>query len=189
LLLLLLLLGAAAQGTATTFVRDAGNALSAILDGPGTPAEKQARIPGFIDAVVDVPTVAQFCLGRFWPLASEVQRRDYVGLFRAVLTRQVTLRVSAYAGRRDQQGQVEMGRAEVQDDGIHVAMQLERPGAPPARMTWLVEQAPAGFRIIDLMVEGTSLRLTLRNDYVSYIQRNGNDIDALLKALRKQVES
>ena len=180
---------------AAAFVRQAGLELSAIMDGAGSVEQKRARIPGFIDRVVDVPAVAQFCLGRYWRQATAAQQQAFTELFRAVLTRQVTMRVGDYTSKEatskpaDQQNHVTMGRAETQEDGIHVAMTLERQGAPPANMMWLVETTPAGFRIIDLVVAGTSLRLTQRSDYASYLQRNGDNIDALISALRRQTAS
>ncbi len=38
-----------------------------------------------------------------------------------------------------------------------------------------------------MVAEGTSLRLTQRSDYASYLSRNNNNIDALITAMQQQV--
>jgi phospholipid transport system substrate-binding protein len=42
-------------------------------------------------------------------------------------------------------------------------------------------------KIIDVIAEGTSLRLTQRQDYASYLTRNNNSVDALIDAMRQQI--
>ena len=53
--------------------------------------------------------------------------------------------------------------------------------------TWLVTTEGGRPRIADVIAEGMSLRLAQRNDYSSYITRNGNDVGALIRALEAQV--
>ena len=38
-----------------------------------------------------------------------------------------------------------------------------------------------------MVAEGTSLRLTQRSDYSSYLNHNGNNIDSLIGAMRRQI--
>ena len=54
-------------------------------------------------------------------------------------------------------------------------------------MTWLVTTEGDRPRIGDVIADGMSLRLVQRNDYASYITRNGNDVGALIRALETQV--
>jgi len=42
-------------------------------------------------------------------------------------------------------------------------------------------------KIIDVVAEGTSLRLTQRQDYASYLSHNNENIDSLINAMRQQV--
>jgi phospholipid transport system substrate-binding protein len=39
-----------------------------------------------------------------------------------------------------------------------------------------------------MLAEGTSLRLTQRDDYYSYLARNNNSVQALIDAMRRQVD-
>jgi phospholipid transport system substrate-binding protein len=63
---------------------------------------------------------------------------------------------------------------------------VTRPNSAPNRVDWLVSSESGSPQIIDVIAEGTSLRLTQRNDYASYLSRNNNNIQALIDALKKQ---
>jgi phospholipid transport system substrate-binding protein len=52
---------------------------------------------------------------------------------------------------------------------------------------WIINGASSSPKIIDVVAEGTSLRLTQRSDYAAYLSRNNNNIDALISAMRQQV--
>lgn len=51
-------------------------------------------------------------------------------------------------------------------------------------MQWIVNNSP---KVVDVIGEGASLRLTQRQDYSSYIARNGGNVDALISALKRQI--
>ncbi len=38
-----------------------------------------------------------------------------------------------------------------------------------------------------MIAEGTSLRITQRDDYAAFLSHNGNSVDALLDAMRQEV--
>jgi phospholipid transport system substrate-binding protein len=53
-------------------------------------------------------------------------------------------------------------------------------------VNWLVSSSGGSFKIIDVIVEGTSLRLTQRSDYYSYLSHNNDNVQALIDALKQQ---
>ncbi len=63
------------------------------------------------------------------------------------------------------------------------------PNSAPTNVRWVVSTATGTPKIVDVVAEGTSLRLTQRSDYASYMSRNGNNVDALLAAMKRQVAS
>ena len=58
--------------------------------------------------------------------------------------------------------------------------------ARPAPSTGWSAEVGGQPRIVDVIAEGTSLRLTQRSDYASFLQRNGNNVAALISAMRRQ---
>jgi phospholipid transport system substrate-binding protein len=167
---------------AVDFVRKTADELIGIINGPGTLASKQARLAPVVDRVVDVDGVALFCLGRYLRDATPQQRQEYLRLFHAVLLRSVSGRLGDYAGVT-----VTVDRGQERDDGVVVSSVIDRPNSQPAHVDWLVANEGGSLRIIDVVAEGTSLRLTQRSDYSSYLSRNNGSVQALIDALRRQV--
>jgi phospholipid transport system substrate-binding protein len=81
-----------------------------------------------------------------------------------------------------------MGRAQKRDDNDVVSTVVERPNNPPTNVDWIISNASGSPKVVDVIAEGTSLRLTQRSDYASYLSHNNNNIDALINAMRQQVQ-
>ena len=167
---------------ATAFIEQTSRDLTDAVNGPGTITEKQRKLQAIIDRTVDVNEVARFCLGRFWRTASPAQQKEYLELFHRVLMINITGKVGEYQGVR-----IDLGRAQPRDAGeVLVFSTVIRPGNPPAKVDWLVSAETGSPKIIDVIAEGTSLRLTQRSDYSAYLAHNNNSVQALIDALRQQ---
>lgn len=169
---------------AVAFIRQAGGELAAAIGGPGGVEEKRRRLEPFLRRVVDVEGVGRFVLGRFWTMATPQQQQAYLGLFHRVLANSVAGRLGEYDGGRVG---IEVGRPEPRPDGILVPTTVSRPNNKPFNVAWLVTADAGGYRIADVVAEGMSLRLAQRSDYTSFLTRNNNDVDALIRALEAQV--
>lgn len=166
---------------AAAFVKSTGDALVAVVNGPGSPADKRRQLQAVIDKTVAVDEIARFCLGRFWRQATPEQQRQYTALFHDVLLNNITAKLGEYQGVR-----FEMSRAQEREDTDVVSTTVERPNSPPTQVDWIVSSASGQPKIVDVVAEGTSLRLTQRSDYASYLSRNGNNVNALIDAMRHQ---
>jgi len=175
---------ARAQGTerAAAFVKATGDKLVAVVNGPGSASQKRAEMSQIITAAVDVDGVGRFCLGRYWRQASAEQQKQYLELFHEVLITNITAKLGEYQGVK-----FTMGRSRPQDDEVAVSTTVERPNNPPTAVDWIIANPTTNPKIIDVVAEGTSLRLTQRSDYASYLAHNNNNIDALITAMRQQV--
>ena len=173
----------AAAAKAADFVRQTGDKLVAVVNGPGTPQAKRATLTEIIEQTVDVDGVARFCLGRFWRVATPEQQKRYTDLFHQVLVTNITGKLGDYQGVR-----LEMGRSQLQDETAKVATVVERPNNPPTNVDWIISNPAEDPKIIDVVAEGTSLRLTQRSDYMSYLAHNNNSIDTLINAMHQQVQ-
>lgn len=168
---------------AATFVRSTGDRIVAVMKGAGTIEEKRRILGPIIDASIDVDGLARFCLGRFWRSASPDQQQRYTELFHRVLIGNITSRLGEYSDVR-----LTVGRSQPRDNNDVVATTLERPNNPPTTVEWIVTGAAHNPKVIDVIAEGTSLRLTQRSDYVAYLTHNNNDVDALIKAMSQQLD-
>jgi phospholipid transport system substrate-binding protein len=174
-----------AQGVdrATAFVRQTADRLVGIVNGTTGAADKRRAIAQIIDETVDVNGIAQFCLGRFWRTASPDQQRRYMSVFHDVLVTNVSVKLGDYRGVR-----ISVQRGRQQDDQVYVTTLVERPNNPPTNIDWVVDQTTGSAKIVDMIAEGTSLRLTQRQDYAAFLSRNNSNLDALIGAMRQQTE-
>ncbi len=166
---------------ATAFIEQTAKELVDVVNGPGTLAEKRAKLQVIVDRAVDVNEVARFCLGRFWRTASPQQQKEYLDLFHRVLMINITGKVGEYQGVS-----FVMGRTSPREGAMAVSTTVNRPGNAPSKVDWLISTQSGSLRIVDVIAEGTSLRLTQRSDYTSYLGRNNNSVQALIDALKQQ---
>jgi phospholipid transport system substrate-binding protein len=173
-----------AQGTdkASAFVKSTGDRLVAIVNGPGSAASKRTAMTQILSTDVDVDGIGRFCLGRFWRQATPEQQKQYLSLFHEVLVTNITAKLGDYQGVT-----FTMGRSRSQDEEAVVSTVVVRPNNPPTAVDWIISNPSSAPRIIDVVAEGTSLRLTQRQDYASYLTHNNNNLDALIAAMKNQV--
>ena len=131
---------------------------------------------------MDVDGVARFVLGRFWRVATPAQQQAYMETFRQLLVYAVTGQTSTFQG-----ASFTLGDASQQAAGIVVGTTVNVPGKAPAHVQWVVAPTNGRPKIIDIIAEGTSLRLTERNDYAGVISQHGGNIQPLIDAMRNQL--
>ncbi len=172
-----------AADDAAGFISDLGQRTVQILAAKISDSERETKFHTIFDEGFDVPAISRFVLGGYWRTASEAQRQDFVALFETYVVRAYTVRFNDYGG---EQLKVTAARAEG-DDGSMVQSIIARPsGAPPLKVDWRVAKTDKGFKIVDVVVEGVSMAVTQRQEFAAVIQRNGGQIDALLKILREK---
>ncbi|MBX9700016.1 MAG: ABC transporter substrate-binding protein, partial [Acetobacteraceae bacterium] len=74
------------------------------------------------------------------------------------------------------------------EDDVLVNTVIERPNSAAFGMDWRVAEVGGQPRIVDVIAEGVSLRLTQRSEYSAVIQRNGGQVSALLGEMQRQVQ-
>ena len=170
-------------GRATAFIQAIGQELVAAINGGGAVAQRRERVAAILRRAVDVEGVGRFILGRWWRNASAGEQAEYVRLFEETLIRNLSARFGEYQGVR-----FSLGRSQqrTEDDAL-VNTVIERPGNPAYSLDWRVGEVGGQPRIVDVIAEGTSLRLTQRSEYSAVITRNGGRVGALLDAMRNQI--
>ena len=172
----------AQEGGDTAFVRRLSEKLIAIINGPAPLAEKRQQILPLVDDNVDVDGIARFCLGRYWHQATPEQQQKFVALFHHVLLNSIAGKLGDYQGVR-----IATGASTPRGNGLTaVSTTIDRPGQPQTNVQWVIGHTTGSPKVADIIGEGVSLSITQRGDYSSYLQRNGNSIDALLKAMERQ---
>ena len=178
---------ARAQGTispaqATSFIVNLGSQLVAVINGPGSYEDKKQRLQPLVEGAADIDAIARFCLGRYVRDASPQQLAEYIRLFHQVIMTNIFGKIG------ELQGVTFRPTTTVQrDNDVLVGTLIQRPNQQANTVQWVVNAVGGQPKIVDIVAEGTSLRLTQRDDYNSYLSRNHNSIDALIAAVRQQV--
>jgi phospholipid transport system substrate-binding protein len=187
-----LLVGHAAQAQqvdvarATAFIQATGNELVGAINAVNAPvAQRREQVAQILRRAVDVDGVGRFILGRWWRTASAEQQQEYLQLFEQVLIRNLSARFGEYQGVRFSLGRTQ---ARTEEDAL-VSTVVERPGNPAFGLDWRVAEVGGTPKVVDVIAEGTSLRLTTRSDYSSVITRNNGSVAALLSAMRQQIQT
>jgi len=151
--------------------------------GPSEAARTQSFRKLFIEAV-DLPAISRFVLGRHWRTASPEQQQEFLGLFSDLL-------VLTWSARfRDAADTVTFQVTDAKPDieqGVAVESRILREKQAPVAVLWRLRTAEGGFRIVDLIVEGTSMQFQYRDEYAAVINQGGGKIDGLIEALRQKV--
>ena len=171
-----------ASDRATAFITTAGGKFVAAINGTGTLEQRRLVLGGIVDDAVDVNGVARFCLGRFWRTATAAQQQQYLELFRNALVVNIASKIGEYQGVR-----FVVGATQDRDVGELVSTTIERPNNPPVNVQWVVANASTDPKVVDVIAEGTSLRITQRDDYASFLTQHADSIDGLLDAIRHQL--
>lgn len=172
-------------GRATAFIQQTGEELVGAINAVGSPvAQRRERVGAVLRRAVDVEGVGRFILGRFWRTANADQQAEYLRLFEEILIRNLSARFGEYQGVR-----FSLGRSQARtEEDVLVNTVVERPGSAAFGLDWRVAEVGGVPRVVDVIAEGTSLRLTTRSEYSSVISRNGGNVGALLAAMRQQIQ-
>ena len=170
---------------AASFIQATGQELVAAINAVGsTVAQRRERVAQILRRAVDVEGVGRFILGRWWRTATAEQQQEYLQLFEQVLIHNLSARFGEYQGVRFSLGRTQ---ARTEEDAL-VSTIVERPGNPAFGLDWRVSEVGGQPKVVDVIAEGTSLRLTTRSEYSSVVTRNGGSVGALLVAMRQQIQ-
>lgn len=169
---------------AAQFVQSTGQELVAALNSSAPVAQRRQQVASILRRAVDVEGVGRFILGRWWRQASPAEQQEYLRLFEETLIRNLSARFGEYQGVR-----FALGRSQQRtEEDVLVNTIIERPNMAPFSLDWRVGDVNGQPKVVDVIAEGTSLRLTQRSEYSSVIQRNNGQVSALLAAMRNQIQ-
>ena len=168
---------------AAQFIQATGQDMVAAINAQQPVAARRQRVANILRQAVDIQGVGRFILGRWWRVASPAEQQEYMRLFEETLIRNLSARFGEYEGVR-----FSLGRSQQRtEDDVLVNTIIERPGQAAFNLDWRVGEVNGQPRVVDVIAEGTSLRLTQRSEYSAVISRNGGQVASLLAAMRQQI--
>jgi phospholipid transport system substrate-binding protein len=190
--LALVMAGGAARGESPATAEAAASFLggfrdqgSAMLADPGLgPDDRRAAVRRLLTASFDLQTIGRFVLGKYWRRASLQERDEFRRLFEDYAAAAIARRLDGFGGET-----LTLGQARLERPGLAVvASRVARAEGAPVVVDWRLRHGKAGWRIIDVVVEGVSLALAQRAELTSIVRNNGGRLAALLAKLRQAME-
>lgn len=129
----------------------------------------------------DLETIGRFALGKYWRVATPAQRAEYQRLFEKMVIDVYADRFSSYDG----QVLVVSDAKAVGDNDVMVATQIvPKDGSEKINIDWRVRKGDAGFKVVDVVVEGVSMGVTQRSDFAAVIGRGDGNVSVLIDHLK-----
>ena len=169
---------------ATAFVNKAGQDLVTAINDPRLNlTQRRDKVANILRTAIDIEGTGRFILGRYVRQASPAELQDYLKLFDEIIIRNLSARFGEYRGVK-----FSLGRSQqrTEEDAL-VSTLIERPNNPSFTLDWRVADINGQPKVVDVIAEGTSLRLTTRSEYAAVIQRNSGRVASLLEAMRGQI--
>jgi phospholipid transport system substrate-binding protein len=163
----------------------ASRAVAELTTGDLAMPERVTRFRGMLTEAFDVPTIGRFVLGRYWRVASDVEKAEYLKLFEDFIVQTYVQRFNDFAGATLRVLQTRNG----QDGEVIATLDAALPGKPVARFDVRMRRENGTFKIFDVVVEGISMSITQRDDFAAVIQRNGGKVEGLLASLREKTKT
>ena len=147
--------------------------------------EKKKEFSQLLSSSFDMKTIARFSLGRYWRVATDAEKKEYLDLFRKKVIDVYAQRFGDYDG---QKLEVRSVRSDNEKDTLVFTI-IQSPQGADVSVDWRVRYKNGKYQIVDVIVEGVSMSVTQRSDFASVIQRNGGAVESLLEHLRETNES
>ena len=145
--------------------------------------KKEAQFGKLFDKNFDVPSISRFVLGKYWKQASLDQKKNFIKAFRNYIVKTYSSRFNEYSGE-----QLKLIDFENESNPkiflVHTI--LERQDAPVIKVDWRIGKKKDRFVILDIIIEGISLAITQRSEFVSVIDQNEGNIDQLISLLKEK---
>ena len=158
-------------------------AIKTLTDESIDPQEKELRFGKLFDKNFDIPSISRFVLGKYWKSATTTQKKEFIVTFRNYIVKTYSSRFSEYTGEK-----LTLINSENESNPklfiVHTA--LNREDAPPIKVDWRVGLKKDRYVILDIIIEGISLAITQRSEFISVIDQNDGNVDNLIKLLKEK---
>lgn len=143
---------------------------------------RAAKLTPVVPQHFDVAFMAEKAVGAYWKNASEAERKRYLEAF-------LRFMVANYAGQFDGwtgQSFETLGEEPARNDTLIVRSRVLDPKDENVELNYRMHKTPAGWKIIDVYLDGTVSELALRRSEFSGIVKREN-FDALIAALDAKI--
>lgn len=173
---------AVCAGNAVSFVEKLTDTIiTDVLKSDKTQAQKEEVFKTEFEKSLDLKSIGQFVLGPYWRTATPEQKEKFLNVFMDLTTTTWGNRFKLY------QGQELVFSGERPAPGKQIYVDSKIMNNPPVEVVWRLKNKDGNYKIIDIIVEGASMAISYKTEYMAYIQNHNNSLDALTDALSERL--
>lgn len=166
----------------TRYVSDFAQRTMAALHDNTASESRRSQLETLMRESFDFQSVGQYVLGRHWNAATRQQQAEFQDTFADFSIRNYAAKI---ADLQINSIKVTGSRAAPNGDVV-VETAIDRKGEPrPTLFGWYLHDSGGRPTVVDVVVDGVSLKTTQRDEISAFVARNG--IDALIARMRQQV--
>ena len=143
-----------------------------VRQAPGAQRDKQ--VAAVLDGMIDYDELAKRSLAAHWGDLSDAQRKEFTDILRGLVRRNYERNIKNILDYR-----VEYLGEETGSDGVVVrsrASSASNKREEPISIDYQLMKAASGWRVVDVVTEGSSLVNNYRNQFHRIIQKDGYDV-------------
>ncbi|MBI3704124.1 MAG: ABC transporter substrate-binding protein [Rhizobiales bacterium] len=165
------------------FVARLGESMRAIrVQAKGNADLTRAGCRDLLSQLLALDVMARRSAGEAWDKMTNVQRDAFRAAFAERMASECVRSYSDYNGDAIEP----VGVRAMQDGDKMATVRFGAEADNGKRITWRLRQIDAEtWRVVDVIVEGSSAVLTARNEYAAILQSHNGNIEALLASMRK----
>ncbi len=158
----------------------ADTAISILSNDSLSDTERTTSFTELVMSSIDLNLISKFVLSKAWKNASDEQKESYLIAFKDYF-------VSSYANKLDQYAGEKVDVIGSQEAGKYVIVEsnIVREGTDTLKINlkWRLLSKDNQIKIIDLNIEGISLVIAQREEFLSFLANNDYDLDKLIEKL------
>ena len=126
--------------------------------------------------------ISRFVLGRYWKRIDKSVKEEFVKTFNDYI-------VSTYAPKfKGWQGEFKAVDALIEKNFYNVKMDVINKDGPVLKLIWKIYlDKNKKFKILDVNIDGVSMLVTQRAEFMSVIKNNPDGVVGLIKAMKKKI--
>ena len=126
--------------------------------------------------------ISRFVLGRYWKRIDNSVKEEFVKTFNDYI-------VSTYAPKfKGWQGEFKAVDALIEKNFYNVKMNVINKDGPVLKLIWKIYlDKNKNFKILDVNIDGVSMLVTQRAEFMSVIKNNPNGVVGLIEAMKKKI--
>ena len=126
--------------------------------------------------------ISRFVLGRYWKRIDKSVKEEFVKTFNDYI-------VSTYAPKfKGWEGEFKAVDALIEKNFYNVKMDVINKNGPVLKLIWKIYlDKNKNFKILDVNIDGVSMLVTQRAEFMSVIKNNPDGVVGLIKAMKKKI--